>query len=127
MEAKAQLGQWVLIAIIAVTALIELAIAGVSLQAAVFKGSQIGRVVFTGWLLWQVWDGAGWARWLMAGLFLGAALLAVALGFGAPGVRDRPEVLAIFVAIGTVFTAFSIGLASPWVAAYQAARRNLRA
>jgi len=87
MDAKARLGRWVLIAVIVVTVLCELALAGVSLQAGQFRGVQVGRVLLTGWLLWRVWDGAAWARWVTAGLFLATAAFAVGVGVG-----SRPRV-----------------------------------
>lgn len=124
MDAKVRLGRWVLIAVIVVTALSEAALAVVSLEADRFKGSQIGRVLLTGWLFWQVWDGAGWARWLMAGLFLAAAALAVVLGVASPAVAGRPEAVAVLAGLGAVCLAPGVGLASPWVGAYQAARRE---
>lgn len=70
MNDKARLGRWVILAIIVVIALTELALAGLSIQAGKFRGEQVGRVMLTGWLLSRVWDGAKWARWLIAGLFL---------------------------------------------------------
>ena len=124
MDGKARLGQWILLAIIVVTALSELALAGLSIQASRFKGSQIGRVLLTGWLLWRVWDGAGWARWLLAALFFATALLAAIFVSTSPVVEGRPEVAALLVGLGGVFAAFGVGLASPWVGAYQAARRG---
>lgn len=124
MDSKARLGRWVLLSVIVITTLTELAIAGFSLQAGRFKGSQIGRVLLTGWLLWRVWDGAGWARWLVAGLFGAAAALAVVLGAASPAVLARPEVTALLAGMAAVCVACGVGLASPWVGAYQAARRG---
>ncbi|QEL19941.1 hypothetical protein [Limnoglobus roseus] len=124
MDGKARLGQWVLLAIIVVSALSELALVGLSVQTGRFKGSQIGRVLLTGWLLWRVWDGAAWARWLVAVLSLVAAVFAVALGIASPAAEGRPEVMALMVGVGAVGVAFGVGLASPWVGAYQAARRG---
>jgi len=124
MDGKARLGQWVLLAIIVVTALSELTLAGFSIQADRFKGGQIGRVLLTGWLLWRVWDGVGWARWLVSGLFLATAVFAGVVGVTSPAVADRPEVVPLLVGLGAVCLAFGVGLASPWVGAYQAARRG---
>jgi hypothetical protein len=124
MGVKARLGRWVLLAIIVVTVLSELALACLSLQTGRFKGSEIGRVLLTGWLLWRVWDGSGWARWLLAALFLGAGLFAAVLGLASPAMQGRPDVVALLVVLAAVFAAFGGGLASPWVAAYQAARRG---
>jgi hypothetical protein len=45
------------------------------------------------------------------------------LGFGSPVFEDRPEVVALLVGFGVVWVTFGVGLASPWVGAYQAARR----
>lgn len=125
MDGRARLGQWVLLAVIGVTALLELATAALSVQAGEFRGSQIGRVLLTGWLLWRVWDGAGWARWLLAVLFLAAAAFGVVAGVSSPAGPERPEAVALLVGLGGTFAALGVGLASPWVGAYQAARRGL--
>lgn len=122
MDDKARLGRRLLTVIIVVAALGELALACLSLHTGRFRGAQIGRVLLTGWLLWRIWDGAGWARWLTAGLFFAGAALAVALAFDYPVTQSRPEVAALLV--GAVFGAFGFGLASPWVGAYQAFRRG---
>jgi hypothetical protein len=124
MDAKVRLGRWVLIAVIVVTALAELALAGVSIQAGRFSGGQVGRVILTGWLLWRVWNGAGWARWLVAGLFVVVAAFAIVLGAASPAVQARPEVTALVVGMAAVCAAIGVGLASPSVGAYQAARRG---
>lgn len=124
MDAKVRLGRWVLLTIIVITVLSELAVAGLSIQAGRFKGSHIGRALLTVWLLWRVWDGAGWARWLLAALFLVTALFAATIGLAFPAAQERPEVVALFVVVGAVCVAFGVGLASPWVGAYQAARRG---
>ncbi|WP_148087584.1 hypothetical protein [Gemmata obscuriglobus] len=81
-------------------------------------------MLLTGWLLWRVWDGAGWARWLVAGLFLAAAAFAIVLGVASPVVLARPEVTALVAGMAAVCMAAGAGLASPWVGAYQAARRG---
>jgi hypothetical protein len=122
MDGKSRLGRWVLLAIIVVTALIELALAVLSMQADGVKGGQIGRVLLTGWLLWRVWDGAGWARWLLVVLFLAAAAFGVITVVTSPAVQGRPEAVVLLIGLGGIFAAFGIGLASPWVGAYQAAR-----
>lgn len=124
MSGKARLGQWVVLTIIVVTALSELTLAGLSLLAGRFRGEQVGRVLLTGWLLWRVWDGAGWARWLVTGLILAAAMFAVVVSVASPAVQERPEVVALMAGFGAVGLAFGVGLASPWVGAYQAARRG---
>ena len=69
MDGKARLGKWVLIVTIIATLLFELATAGLSLRVGQFKGIQIVRMLLTIWLLWRVWEGVGWARWLLAALF----------------------------------------------------------
>jgi len=122
MGGKARLGRWTLFAIIVVIALSELALAGLSMRADQFKGSQIGRALLTGWLLWRVWDGAGWARWLLAGLFLATATLAAVLVVASPAAQRPPEVVGLLAGVGVVCLAFGVGMASPWVGAYQAAR-----
>ena len=124
MDGKARLGKWVLLALIIFTALSELALAGLSIRAGQLKGSQIGRVLLTGWLLWRVWDGAGWARWLLSGLFLATAVFACTLGVASPTVAGRPDMLTLLVGMGAICVAFGVGLASPWVGAYQAVRRG---
>lgn len=123
MDGTARLGKGVLITIIVVVALSELSLAGLSVRAGHFRGGQIGRALLTGWLLWRAWDGAGWARWLLCGLFMAAAVLVGVLVVASPAVAGRPDVLMLLVGSGAVFVAFGVGLASPWVGAYQAARR----
>lgn len=113
-----------MVAIIVVTALAELALAGLSLQAGRFRGNRIGGVLLTGWLLWRTWDGAGWARWVLAICSLAAAGFAVVVGVASPVTEGRPGVMALVIGFGVVSVAFAIGLASPWVGAYQAARRG---
>ncbi|MBN9117886.1 MAG: hypothetical protein J0I06_01745 [Planctomycetes bacterium] len=124
MDGKVRFGRWILVAIIVVTALVELALTGLSLQAGRFRGNQIGRVLLTGWLLWRVWDGAGWARWVLAALSLVTAGLAGVFVVASPITEGRPELVAVLIGVGVVTGAFGIGLASPWVGAYQAARRG---
>lgn len=124
MDGKVQLGRWVLIVIIIITALSELTLAVLSLQAGRFRGVQIVRVLLTGWLLWKVWDGAAWARWLTFGLFLVSAVFAAFIGVGALIVEGRPEIVALGVGLSAVCLALGLSLASPWVGAYQAARRG---
>ena len=124
MNDKARLGRWVILAIIVVIALTELALAGLSIQAGKFRGEQVGRVMLTGWLLSRVWDGAKWARWLIAGLFLAAAFGAVFAAFSPDIVNGRLKVDALLAGFGAVCVAISVGLALPCVGAYQAARRE---
>jgi hypothetical protein len=122
MEGKARVGRGILIIVTAFITLIELGLAGYSFQVAGFRPGQIGRVLLTVWLLWQVWDGSGWARWLLAGLFLAGAVFAIVLGFG-PRAEDKPQLALLMTALAVVFAMLGLGLASPWVGAYQSARR----
>jgi hypothetical protein len=124
MHGKARLGQWVILALIVATAVSELALAGFSIQANRFKGTQITRVLLSGWLLWRVWDGAGWARWLVAVLCFITAAFSATVGLISPAVDGQPELVAMLIGIGVVSAAFGFGLASPWVGAYQTARRG---
>lgn len=128
MEGKARIGRWVLIAIIIVIALSELTLAALGILTGRFRGGQVIRVLLTGWLLWKAWDGAALARWLMVGLFLVSAVFAAFIGVGALLVEDRPEIVALGVGLSAVCLAFGLSLSSPWVGAYQTARRgSLRA
>ncbi|MBA4189441.1 MAG: hypothetical protein C0467_15735 [Planctomycetaceae bacterium] len=124
MNRNARLGKWVLIVLIVFAALSELAVVGFSIWAHRFEASHISRVLLTGWLLWRIWDGAEWARWLVAVLGFAGVLLVVIFGLVSPAVEGRPELVAFLVGCGVVYAAFGIGLASPWVGAYQAARRG---
>ncbi|MCE9560726.1 MAG: hypothetical protein K8U57_01600 [Planctomycetes bacterium] len=124
MDHKARFGKVIVILLIFAATLGELAVAVLALQAGTFRVTQIGRVMLTGWLLWQVWDGAGWARWLMTVLLIGSAVFAVGLGFRNPSVADRPDLLAFLIWFGSVTFLLGLGLASPWVGAFQDARRN---
>jgi hypothetical protein len=124
MDEKVRLGRWVLILMIAVTAVSELTLAGLSLQAGRFSGGQALRVLLTAGLFWKVWDGAGWARWLTAGLFLVSAAFGAFLAAAALDAGGRLEVVVLVGGLSAVCLAFGLGLASPWVAAYQSARRG---
>lgn len=124
MNRNARLGQWVLIAIIVATALVELIFAGFSLHAHRFKGSQITRVMITGWLFWRIWDGAAWARWLIAVPSLAGGVLVAIFVLASPAVEGRSDLVALLVGVGVLYAAFGIGLASPWVGAFQAAKRG---
>lgn len=114
-----------LVAVIVVIALTELAVVGLSILAGTFRGGQVGRVILTAWLLWQVWDGANWARWLTAGLFLAAAFIGVFAICSPDIVNGRLKVVALLAGFGAVCVAISVGLALPCVGAYQAARREV--
>ncbi len=111
MNDKVRLGRWVLVAVIVVIALTELAVAGLSILAGTFRGGQFGRVILTVWLLWQVWDGANWARWLTVGLFFVAAFGAVFAAFSPDIVNGRLKVVALLAGFGAVCVAISVGLA----------------
>ena len=124
MGGKARLGQWVLLIIIVVMALSELVLAGLSIQAGRFRGDQVVRGILEGWIFWRAWAGAGWSRWLLAGLFLTAAALVVSTGFSSPAMQKRPEMIPLLIGMGAVCLAFGIGLASPWVGAFQAVQRS---
>lgn len=124
MDGKARLGQRLLLAIIVVTALIELSLTGFKLKAGRFGSQDVVRVLLTGWLLWRVWDGAGWARWLVAALFLVTGAGAVIAGLTVPAAQELPELMAFLIGLAAVCVAFGSGLASPWVGAYQSARRD---
>ena len=124
MNDKARLGRWVLLGVIVFIALIELALAAVSIQAGKFRGEQVGRVMLTGWLLSRVWDGAKWARWLTSGLFL---VTAFGMAFAACSpdiVNGRLMVVALLATFAAMCAAISVGLALPCMGAYQAARRE---
>ncbi|QJW98628.1 hypothetical protein [Frigoriglobus tundricola] len=123
MDGKARRGQWVLIALVLFFVVSEGAMAVLSLQAGRFKGAQIGRVLLTGWLLWQIWDGAAWARQLMTGLLLLGVALTVVLAVAVPAVTAHPGLVALCIGVVVIGLALAIGLMSPWVGAYQAARR----
>ena len=124
MNGKARMGRCILVAIIVVIALAEIALAVVTIQTEQFKGKQIVRVLLTGWLLWQAWDGARWARWVLAALSLATAILAATFVLVSPYVEGKPEVLGVLIGLSGVSALFAVGLASPWVGAYQAACRG---
>ena len=126
MNDNARLGRLVLVAVIVVIALTELAVVGLTILAGTFRGGQLfGRAMLTGWLLWKVWDGAKWARWLMAGLFFVAVFGAVFAICSPDIVNGRIKVAALFAGFGVACAAISVGLALPCVGAYQAARREV--
>jgi hypothetical protein len=57
-------------------------------------------------------------------LYLAGALLAVGLAVAALTLKGQPVASAVVAATGAVCLAIGAGLASPWVGAYQAARRR---
>lgn len=125
MKNKARVGQWVLVTIFILIALSELGLAVLNIYTERFRGSQVGRVILTGWLLWKIWDGFAWARWLIAGLFLVTAIYAVSVAIFTD-FEDRTEAVWVIGGAGATFLLFAIGLATPWVGAFQAVRRPHR-
>jgi hypothetical protein len=126
MDNQARIGRWMLIVVIAVFALGEVGLAAVNLEAGRFSLVQVGRVILTAWLLWRMWDGAAWARWLYAALSLAGAVLAFVAGFGSGASVGRPEVLVITCVFIAVSLGLTVAVASPFVGAYQEARSGER-
>jgi hypothetical protein len=125
MSDKARLGRRILLAIIVVIALAELSLAGLNLVAGQFRGAQVARVLLTGWLLWQVWEGASWARWVLTALFSCAAVFTVVvLCIASSATPRQSEVVVLLLGSAAACLLFGLGLASPWVAAYQVAKRG---
>lgn len=125
MNDKARLGRWVIFAVIVFIALTELALAVLNILAGKFRGEQVGRVMLTGWLLSRVWDGANWARWLTAGLFLAAGFVTIFAACSPDIVNGRLVVVALLAGFGATCVTISVGLALPCVGAYQAGRREV--
>jgi hypothetical protein len=123
----ARRGQLVLIAFIIFLAPSELPQASASLLSGQFQTSQVVRVGMTICLFWQLWAGAGWARWLMASLCFLAPGPAAVFYFALPRTADSPVALAILAGVSGVCLLCALGLASPWVGACQAAQREGRA
>jgi hypothetical protein len=125
MNSKARTGQWILIAIVVMVALLEIGLAALNFSTGRLRINHLGRALLTGWLLWKIWDGAAWARWLFASLFLIAALYAFYTAVSTD-FEDRPEGAWIIGGFGVVSLLLTVGLASPWVGAYQAFRNPNR-
>lgn len=126
MDRQARIGMWMVIGVIAVSALGEASLLAVNILAGRFTGMQAARIVLTVLLLWRVWDGASWARWLLAVLCLAGAVLAFVAGFGTSVAADHPEALLVVGVIIAVSLGMAVFLASPPVGAFQEARRGER-
>jgi hypothetical protein len=125
MTDNVRLGRWVILAVIIIIALSELALASMNIIAGTFRSGQFGRVILTGWLLWQIWVGANWARWLSAGLFLVSGFGAIYAACSPSFVNGRLMVVVLLAGFGATCVLISVGLALPCVGAYQAARRKV--
>ncbi len=119
---------WMVVAVIAATAVTELVITAVKLERGRFKGSDVSRFLFTAWLFTSVWSGRAWARWLLVGLsLLTAALSLVAVALIATGrlATGTPTFASLlFLGLGALTGAMGLALASRWVGAFQAAQRR---
>lgn len=125
---QAAIGRWIVIVVIALIALLELGSLGLALLQGQVKIGQLGRMCFTLWLLMEIWNGTAWARWLLISLF-------VVAGVGLPIVIFRmeqkmgvPELVPALITVAIVVAVISLGLAAllatPWVGAYQAVKRQ---
>lgn len=124
MDDKARLGKRFLVFMIVLVALIEITTDGLSIAAGRFDDADVIRGILTTLLWWRVWSGSAWARWLLAGLFLAAALFVVIVVASFPAVKKPPEVMGLMLCVGAICATLGAGMASPWVGAYQAARRR---
>ncbi len=124
MVGKARLGQRVLVAVTVSIVLAEIIVALVSWYAGGLRRSQFGRVSLTVWLLFEVWEGKAWARWVLTVLSSVTAILAIVVGSGSLALGSQKAGVGFIVALGIYSAAIAVGLVSPWVGAYQAARRD---
>jgi hypothetical protein len=123
MGRSAQIGLTILVVIITVTALGEAALAVMNILAGKLSGGQIVRWFLTAWLFWKVWDGAAWSRWLLAVLYLFTGVVAIILGMNYAAGERSEELVVLILGMGSVYLLFGIGMASPWMSAYQAEHR----
>lgn len=124
MDDRARPGRWILLAVTAITVLSEGLLALVALLSGRLEAAQVVRIVLTVGILWQVWEGARWARWLTVALSLAGAVFVVVIGLVIADGEARPKVRELSVAVAAFCTAIAVAMASPWVGAYQAAQRR---
>jgi uncharacterized membrane protein len=128
MEQRARRGMWLVVGVIAATAVTELVMAAVKLERGRYDGSDVTRLLLTAWLFMSIWSGSAWARWLLAGLYLlTAALSFVAVALIATGrlaTGTPPIASLVFLGIGALTGTMGLALASRWVGAFQAAQRR---
>ena len=119
---------WLVVGVIAATAVTELVMAAVKLQRGRYDGSDVTRLLLTAWLFMSIWSGRAWARWLVAGLYLLTAVLslgaAVLAEVGVLGRGATPFASLLFLGIGVLMGAQGLALVSRWVGAFQAAQRR---
>ncbi|HXD86744.1 MAG TPA: efflux RND transporter permease subunit, partial [Urbifossiella sp.] len=128
---QARRGQLLIFILLGLTVLFDIAGGFVQIKAGLTKPEQflpwcLGALLHY-WLFWKVWEGADWARLLLAALFFMGGIAAGALGVHLLMSRSG-EVEKIFGILYVCAGAFSgtcgIAVASPWVGAYQRYRRH---
>ncbi|MFO0946732.1 MAG: hypothetical protein U1D30_12425 [Planctomycetota bacterium] len=124
MPRKALLGYWILCSVVLFVAVVEGGVFIASLKYGQPHRAQLGRVLLSGWLLWHVWQGANWARWILAALFLAAAGLVVAVVPGSPRLEGKPLFTILATGFGVLCFLASFALASPWFSAYRQLRTS---
>ena len=89
--------------------------------------SDLVRVLLTIWLLWNTWKGASWARWIVAVLYLLATGLGVYYFITDPRILAKTTAIWLFGSLVAALFLMGLGLALPWVGAFQAHQRNREA
>lgn len=120
---QVKIGRTILIIVIVFTVLLEMLSSGFQVQAGRFGISSVGRMFLTVFLLMYVWDGSKWARWILVVLLFAAAGLMVTIALTFPAISERSDLVALLIGLGVIYLMLSMGLASPWMGAYQNARR----
>ena len=119
MTEQARRGRRVLIILTVLIALGEIVIAVADIQKGRYGATDLTRLALTMLLFWQVWDGARWARFLLAALCLGGVVMMVVWGITAEQVPAWVVVAAV-----AVLVLFYVSLISAPIGAYQAYRRS---
>lgn len=126
MTRQQRIGRDLLLASFAFVALLEIVLLVAYIQAGRLNGGQVSRSIFTIALLWLVWVGVGWARWLMVVLWFIAGSIGVFLGVFDETLVGRTAIQALVIGLGFAFITWALVSASPPVGAFLEYQRDRR-
>jgi hypothetical protein len=115
------LGRWIVIAIICITLVghtVFVVLPAARTEGQGFLGSLLGYGLLAG-LLFALWRGYGWARWLLFGLCVIGSLLILRLTF------ESPSAIVVWRAIHLIIVALFLAV-TPGVASFLASQRAAR-